>query len=397
MKSMSLSSISRVLQSRRSRRTSELCLQCKTFIQQFFTEPSRPGPHWFRFGHGTPEQRQKSAKAGCPVCDFAIRASEDDRVGEIAGSYRQATILWTADFEFFQPGMLANTQERARLEESHEAGYEPSEWENAYELQRDAPTRTDDPACFELVRTWIQKCCHRHPNCSRPTSTKLPTRVICVGEYGNPANPFLQETNGEEGVYVALSHRWGSDLSCTTTLNNLENHKRGIALHTLPATFRDAVVLCPKVGIKFLWIDAICIIQGCAEDWDTEAGRMASIYREAVFTISALHASSSHNGLFCERVKPSSVTFASPLEGNGKPLELGMRVAAPRFGVEMENSPLTPRGWVYQERALSTATLHFGKYQMIWECRNKIVSEYSSQVHGFSSAQALTFDFGRCL
>ena len=398
---MKWSLFSRASRSRRSPPTPQTpqapqpCLQCKTFIRQFFTD-ARPGSHFFQFSHRILAQRFDS-EAGCPVCDFAVRTSEDIQAVEIRGGKEQATIYWTTAFEFFEPGMLASTQELARLEESHEAGYEPPEWENAYDLQRDAPARTDDPACFELVRTWIQKCCYRHPNCSRATSTRLPTRVICVGEDGNATNPFLLETNGEEGLYVALSHRWGSDLTFTTTLANLETHKRGMALRTLPATFRDAVVLCRKVGIKFLWIDAICIIQGCAEDWDREAGRMASIYRHAVFTISALHASSSHSGLFCERKKPLSIKFASPLEGNGRSPEMGMRVAAPGFGREMEKSPLTPRGWVYQERALSTATLHFGRHQIFWECRNKIISEYSSQVHNFSSAEALTFDFGRCL
>ncbi|KAN0092390.1 HET domain containing protein [Hyaloscypha variabilis] len=374
--------------------TQQLCLRCEAFVRHFFSK-RRSIPSSFNFTHGTLQERSNSAREGCQLCEFSIRVSEDDLVTEIKGSQNeQATVYWTAALEFFDPGLSASDHEAATLNESYRTGFQYPEWENASELQREAPRRTDDPECFELVQTWIHKCCSRHPICSRASITRLPTRVISVGVDGDAAVPFLLETSGETGPYVALSHRWEQNLSFKTTMANLESHK--VALETLPATFRDAVVVCRKVGIRFLWIDAVCIIQDSTEDCNREVAQMSSIYRHAVFTISALHSSSSHGGLFCERVRPPRVIFPSPVTGQGKPREIGMRVAAPTFGEEMSNSPLTPRGWIYQERALSTATLHFSKHQIIWECRNKVVSEYSSEIHG-TGPDALTSDFGRCL
>jgi hypothetical protein len=45
----------------------------------------------------------------------------------------------------------------------------------------------------------------------------------------------------------------------------------------------------------------------------------------------------------------------------------------------------------------STATLHFGRHQTIWECRNKIISEYNSQVQSYHTTHTLAFEFGKYL
>jgi hypothetical protein len=62
---------------------------------------------------------------------------------------------------------------------------------------------------FDLLQQWIRDCNEHHPHCSAHSS-KLPTRVIDIGEAGSQ-EPLLRVTNGEHGEYVALSHCWGSD------------------------------------------------------------------------------------------------------------------------------------------------------------------------------------------
>ncbi|ORY06362.1 hypothetical protein BCR34DRAFT_490187, partial [Clohesyomyces aquaticus] len=103
-----------------------------------------------------------------------------------------------------------------------------------------------------------------HPRCSQAGSTVLPTRVIDVGEEKSP--PFLLETNGAHGQYLALSHRWPISLKYKTIMTNLAQHCREMQLESFPATLRDSLIVCRNVGIRYVWIDARCIIQDSSED-----------------------------------------------------------------------------------------------------------------------------------
>jgi len=120
------------------------------------------------------------------------------------------------------------------------------------------------------------------------------------------------------------------------------------------------------------------------------------VYSNSVFTISALDSDGSGGGLFRDRTPTDmeSVIFTSPVEDHAG-MMMGIRVAAKGFGKEMDASPLTPRGWVFQERVLSTATLHYGAKQMSWECRSMVATERIGRVHDFM--EALTYEFGRTL
>jgi hypothetical protein len=46
-------------------------------------------------------------------------------------------------------------------------------------------------------------------------------------------------------------------------------------------TYKDAIALTHALGISFLWIDSLCIIQDDAADWEAESGNMASIYENS--------------------------------------------------------------------------------------------------------------------
>jgi hypothetical protein len=217
--------------------------------------------------------------------------------------------------------------------------------------------------------------------------------VIDVGL--DSSSPRLIESAGRRASYVTLSHRWGGTQPFKTTEANLLEHKREIPLVGIAVMFRDAIILCRRLGIQYLWIDALCIIQDSPQDWSQEAGKMASIYRHPLFTISALHAKSSYGGLFVQRRAQPHAVFQSPLTGKGKPKYMGIRLAIPQFDDEMCDSSLASRGWVYQEKVLSTAILHYGANQMFWECRSRVMSESANQV-GLKS-EAFTYYFERSI
>ena len=383
--------------------TDPLCPRCITLITTYFAPvDSEDDPRRFSFHHGTPAFRAQNRS--CPLCRFVQAVgSLAPRAEYVTGCRRKGTVEWADEvFEFFRAGVVQVDEAGGQvLEEGY--GMPPEEAEfgpGMRAMQFDVPPSTDSEQSFALARRWVGECVGEgHPNCRRENGGEvtLPTRVLDVGHAVSQDVVLVETGGGMEGRYATLSHRWEPVLAFKTTRANLDLQKRGIGFNTLPATFREAVVVCRKLGIRYLWIDALCIVQGWDADWDREAARMAEVYANSVLTISALDSTSSHGGLFRNRTAGAgqSVTFPSPLPGDGGATTMGVRLAAPTFRKEMEGSPLTSRGWVFQERTLSTATLHFGALQMSWECRSMVATERYGRIYDFM--EALTYDFGRSM
>ncbi|KAL8919614.1 MAG: hypothetical protein Q9172_004917 [Xanthocarpia lactea] len=151
----------------------------------------------------------------------------------------------------------------------------------------------------------------------------------------------------------------------------IETFTKGIDMASLPRTFRDAIFACRKFGVRYLWIDALCIMQDSEQDWKTESAKMQYVYSNAFLTLAANASSDSTGGLFQER-KPSLVNpvIVNPTwEGT---TSKGYVVIPRQFWkYNVSDSPLNQRAWVLQERYLSPRVLHFGETQLLWECRTQ--------------------------
>lgn len=101
---------------------------------------------------------------------------------------------------------------------------------------------------------------------------------------------------------MTLSHCWGRTQFITTTRDTLKQRIAGIALTDLSKTFKDAVSLTRKLGIRYLWIDSLCIIQKDKEDWEREAGKMGAVYSQSFLNIAATSSAEGSGGLFKERL-----------------------------------------------------------------------------------------------
>jgi len=164
------------------------------------------------------------------------------------------------------------------------------------------------------------------------------------------------------------------------TRRTLETMRVGIPLTTLPKTFQDAVTFTRAVGIRFLWIDSLCIIQDSHEDWEDQSAKMCDIYSGSFLNIAATGAKNSWEGMFSARCAASILPLLVrlPCSAQGVKLILGRdgrdspeyldALDNSMWRREVEESPLCRRAWVVQERALSRRTLHFGKTQLYWEC-----------------------------
>jgi hypothetical protein len=163
-------------------------------------------------------------------------------------------------------------------------------------LFRAVPESSWSPEVFETARAWMRDCLEDHEECAKGGEECLPTRVIDIGAFETDI-PILYSSKGVKAPYVVLSHCWGGNIPGKTMKHNEASRHNCLSLEEMPQNFRDAIKITRELGMRYLWIDALCIIQDCADDWKTEAAKMASIYAGAPVMISALEADSSTVGI----------------------------------------------------------------------------------------------------
>ena len=143
----------------------------------------------------------------------------------------------------------------------------------------------------------------------------------------------------------------------------MESLSRGVDAAELPKTFGEAVHVTRFLGVQYLWIDSLCIIQDSHEDWQRESALMHLIYSQGLCNIAATSSLNGSGGLFYER----DVRTLRPLR-----VSTGCQVLIPHYNWfwkdSVEDAPLNQRAWVFQERFLSPRTLHFAQSQIFWEC-----------------------------
>ncbi|KAH8749111.1 hypothetical protein F5883DRAFT_353787, partial [Diaporthe sp. PMI_573] len=72
----------------------------------------------------------------------------------------------------------------------------------------------------------------------------------------------LVSTEGQDGTYITLTHRWNVGTErCKTTVANYSERQEEVDWETLPRLFQDALTIAAELGVQYVWIDSICIIQ----------------------------------------------------------------------------------------------------------------------------------------
>lgn len=198
------------------------------------------------------------------------------------------------------------------------------------------------------------------------------------------------ENRYEHGEYVALSHVWGVAKGLPkTTEKTVESHKKGIPLATLPRALQEAVVLTRALGFRWLWIDALCLVQDDDLSKTEESMTMDEIFGNAFLTVAATSAGDSSNEpLFPTQTPPFKIQAT---DNKGSAFKIYVREQPDHYsfkapfdeGAHMndwelpfnlsedatQDTPLLKRAWTFTERLLSPRILHFTKSEMIMECR----------------------------
>jgi hypothetical protein len=297
------------------------------------------------------------------------------------------------------------------------------------------PESTGDPKVMELGLKWLGTCQNFHTQCEAIDETRqqgyFPSRLLDVGtpECGTVR---LIRTDVEPPVkgsrYATLSHCWGQHVPfIRLTADSMASLMTLIPPESLPRSFKDAMITCWRLRIRFLWIDSLCILQsgpGSEEDWQYHVREMHVIYANCVLDIVIAHASNPDEGAFVTRnpafirtaqvyapVKmdlhepQACVNRARQYQGEGGNTEMVdiasvlddvhlnrddgtktghqpecclVTIFIPEFdwSSSLFDQPLWKRGWVFQERLMAPRMLVFGNDRIYWQCYERMVNEY---------------------
>jgi hypothetical protein len=231
-------------------------------------------------------------------------------------------------------------------------------------------------AVVRQIRGWVEDC-KSHSQCHDSCEpSRLPLRVVDVDPPDGTRDPRLTAGDGKIGYYITLSYRWGNTGSLTTTSKTKSEREAGMPIDTLPLTMRDAVTIARRLKIRYLWIDALCILQDSDTDWNEQSAKMGDIYQNAWLNISADVSEHSNAGILARR-NPLDIqncehpTLLSSTAGYKK-------VICPFVGDVMHvvnKNILTERGWIFAERLFSKRIIHWSYHEVIWECNTLLASE----------------------
>lgn len=213
---------------------------------------------------------------------------------------------------------------------------------------------------LQLARKWKQKCLDEHG-----TKCRNPLKV-------SPVRPFWVVDVESECIipgrdcaaFVALSYRWGNHSWPAIDRQMLTKLRKPGALSTahVAPIVRHAMHLTQSLGERYLWVDALCVIN----DDDTETlhqlNLMGAFYASAVLTIVVADG--------------DSLTGIQGLKGVSSPRK-AKQVSIP-FGDETLLCPdfevhlgdYKTRGWTYQEYIMAQRRLIFAGNRMHWVCQS---------------------------
>ncbi|KAI1420702.1 heterokaryon incompatibility protein-domain-containing protein [Xylaria sp. FL1777] len=302
------------------------------------------------------EELRDAAEAGCWFCSIVYGGIKACPQWD---ANREEIISLKTSFQI-EAGSLQNPrcvvelfwQRDPELEFYTQPGGAPSRCE-LLRVRQEIP----EPNAISSLQDYILKSrrdCDRLHTCEASKGSEMPTRLLDVKiSLGKYAIKLVETKDWVEKVpYVTISHCWGKDPIAKTTDSTLDKMKDRVDWSMLPQTFKDAVAVTHLLGYRYLWIDALCIIQGNKTDWKYESARMNQVYANCDLMLKPLVSKDTQHG--------TRVRFGKR-----------HRTASSMFGSEAESlhiAPLHTRAWCFQEFHMAPRILHFCIDELQWEC-----------------------------
>ena len=240
---------------------------------------------------------------------------------------------------------------------------------------------------WDVARSWLDVCEEYHHGqrgcCDKPglVSNRLPKRLRVIDV---TRRLVVRAPKRGDFQYVALTYVWGEDhIKKRGWPDGMPSTKRDYLWttaddeevvelpHRLPRTIEDAMEAVRELGYRYLWTDALCIVQDDDEDKGFNVSRMDAIYNCAALTIAVASGEHADSGIPGISVPRKFAQHSEVVKG------LRFAVCLPKYH-ELSDSPELPwntRGWTFQEKILSRKLLLFTDYQVYFRCSNGIWSE----------------------
>ncbi|KAF2492957.1 HET-domain-containing protein [Lophium mytilinum] len=256
--------------------------------------------------------------------------------------------------------------------------------EGVLEEKPDVLDYTGTLSIIAKIKNWIKEC-RKHELCKphTPGFAFIPTRLLYVGTAEIPELRIVLGADLNQHPapdFVALSHCWGGDIDYKLETTNYPSMTReGIDNDALSKNFQEAVYITRHLGLSYLWIDSLCILQDCEDDWAKESSAMRLVYSNAACVLSATASKDSNGGCFRKRPAPSE-TWSLVTSGKTRYYLSAQKPSIKTlFDTRVETAPLTKRAWAFQERLLSRRLVHFCSDVVLFECNTMQASEFDEQ------------------
>jgi hypothetical protein len=223
-----------------------------------------------------------------------------------------------------------------------------------------------------------------------PASTFQPSRLLDLGsDLDNGDFRLINTADGEATnplQYAALSYCWGPEQDAKQQLktlsSNFRKHRSSIAFASATRVVQDAVTAARALSIRYLWIDALCIIQDNSDDWNRESGQMGSIYANAYVTFCTSTSASCMEGFltrppainikFGSRLRPDIQGIYSLRHQRSKNNHAFANIQS--ISMHLDTNDLivagtwSQRAWTLQEQHLSRRRIYFGCSRVYLHC-----------------------------
>lgn len=222
---------------------------------------------------------------------------------------------------------------------------------------------------IDMLKEWVSECLKEHTGrCDDPLKLGRTSPAWLIDTVDN----CLVAGHGIE-EYVTLSYRWGD-------IQQLQNRSDILNALQIPGVLakpeftglfspalKHSIGLVRLLEERYLWVDALCIVQDNGEQTASQLRLMGSIYASAKFTIV---------------VAEDDISCGIPgLRGVSQPRELD-QLRFPLDGddhvIFRQNPPLEytsgcplyfTRAWTFQEYFFSKRRLIFGSNEFHWSCK----------------------------